>query len=231
MPVSDPNTLRGVETMGALLPGRGRGVYGLGALLLVTLAVLSGCASVAPVVKIGLVGPFEGRHRAVGYDVIYSARLAVRQLNAAGGVAGYRVALVALDDSGELDLAAGTAEALVIDPKVVAVVGHWLAGTSTVAAPIYRRAGLPHLVGGEAPFGPSDPEQLAASFRSDYEETTPFDETAGPYAGAAYDAFQLLWQALKMAAGEEGQIDRAGVAKALQRLERSGPEGGKMTDD
>ena len=33
--------------------------------------ILSGCASVKPVVKIGLVAPFEGRARAVGYDAIY----------------------------------------------------------------------------------------------------------------------------------------------------------------
>ncbi|MCP5097251.1 MAG: ABC transporter substrate-binding protein, partial [Chloroflexi bacterium] len=65
------------------------------------LFLLIGCASVAPVVKIGLVGPFEGQHRAVGYDVIYSARLAVREINAAGGIGGHRVALVALDDSGD----------------------------------------------------------------------------------------------------------------------------------
>lgn len=48
-------------------------------LLLLALATLAaGCASVDPVVKIGLVAPFEGRHRAIGYDAIYSARLAVR---------------------------------------------------------------------------------------------------------------------------------------------------------
>ena len=65
---------------------------------LLALALLAaGCASVDPVVKIGLVAPFEGRQRAVGYDAIYSARLAVREINAAGGVGGHRVVLVALD--------------------------------------------------------------------------------------------------------------------------------------
>ena len=37
--------------------------------------ILSGCASVKPVVKIGLVAPFEGRARAVGYDAIYACLL------------------------------------------------------------------------------------------------------------------------------------------------------------
>ncbi|MCA9936880.1 MAG: ABC transporter substrate-binding protein, partial [Anaerolineales bacterium] len=69
--------------------------------LFIILLILSGCASVDPVVKVGLVGPFEGANRAIGYDVIYSARLAVREINAAGGVGGYRLSLVALDDSGD----------------------------------------------------------------------------------------------------------------------------------
>ncbi|MCA9973855.1 MAG: ABC transporter substrate-binding protein, partial [Anaerolineales bacterium] len=89
------------------------------------LILLTGCASTAPVVKIGLVGPFEGQRRAIGYDVIYSARLAVREVNAAGGIDGVRVALVALDDSGDPRLARETAAALVVDPAVVAVIGHW----------------------------------------------------------------------------------------------------------
>ena len=67
-------------------------------LLFALLMILSGCASVKPVVKIGLVAPFEGRARAVGYDAIYAARLAVREANAAGGIGGYRLAVVALDD-------------------------------------------------------------------------------------------------------------------------------------
>ena len=74
-------------------------------IFLVSVFLLSGCASVQPVVKVGLVGPFEGANRAVGYDVIYSARLAVREINEAGGIGGYRVALVALDDSGDPQLA------------------------------------------------------------------------------------------------------------------------------
>ena len=85
----------------------------LGSVWLLFIFLLSGCASVDPVVKIGLVAPFEGQNRAVGYDVIYSARLAVREINEAGGIGGYRVALVALDDSSDPTLAAQTAHALV----------------------------------------------------------------------------------------------------------------------
>lgn len=180
--------------------------------------LLSACASVQPVVKIGLVAPFEGQYRGVGYDVIYSARLAVRQINEQGGIGGYRVALVALDDSGDPELAARTAESLVLDPAVVAVVGHWLTDTTAVATPIYANAGLAFIPAGQDPFGTADPATLPADFLAAYEAVTPFDETAGPFAGPAYDAFQLLWQALEKAK-ESGVIDRATVANALSGLE------------
>lgn len=124
-------------------------------------ALLAGCASVKPVVKIGLVAPFEGRDRAVGYDAIYAARLAVRQVNARGGIGGYRVALVALDDRGDPTLATQSAASLVVDPSVVAVVGHYLPATTAAAADIYAKAGLPLLIAG-APPGCHRPGRAAA---------------------------------------------------------------------
>ncbi|MCJ7548609.1 MAG: ABC transporter substrate-binding protein, partial [Anaerolineae bacterium] len=53
------------------------------------------------IVKVGLVAPFEGSYRHVGYDAVYAARLAVREINAAGGIAGRQLELVAYDDRGD----------------------------------------------------------------------------------------------------------------------------------
>jgi ABC-type branched-subunit amino acid transport system substrate-binding protein len=186
---------------------------------LIFLLLLMGCASVDPVLKIGLVAPFEGEHRAIGYDVLYSARLAVREINEAGGIGGYRVALVALDDSGDPELARQVAQSLAIDPKVVAVLGHWLPETTAVAAPIYAQANLPFIPMGQPPFDTTDPATLLPEFRQAYEAITPFNETAGPYAATTYAAFQLLWQALEKGEQTGGQLDRAAVATALTRLE------------
>jgi ABC-type branched-subunit amino acid transport system substrate-binding protein len=188
-------------------------------LLLFALGVVSGCQSVAPVIKVGLVAPFEGRHRDVGYDVLYSARLAVREINAAGGIDGTRVALVALDDGGNPEYAQATADSLLIDPNVVAVVGHWLPETTETAAPIYAQSNLAFLPGGEEPFAASDPALLPPEFVAAYEDVTPFDETPGPYAGSAYDAFQLLFHVFVEAQKVNGQIDRRSVQTALSVLE------------
>jgi ABC-type branched-subunit amino acid transport system substrate-binding protein len=192
--------------------------------LALLLLFLTNCTSVAPVVKVGLVGPFEGRHREIGYDAIYSARLAVREINEAGGIDGYRVALVALDDGGNEELARETAESLTLDPAVVVVVGHWLTETTAVAAPIYAAAHLPFIQMGSAPFTTYNPANLSADFKAANEAVTPFDEVAGPYAGSTYDAFNLLWLALAQAS-ENGRITRQSVATGLQGLEYEGLTG------
>jgi ABC-type branched-subunit amino acid transport system substrate-binding protein len=111
--------------------------------------LLAGCLSVArPVVKIGLVAPFEGRYRDVGYEVIYAVRLAVREANERGGVAGHTVELMALDDSGDPAKAVEQAHKLATDPQVVGVIGHWLDETTMAATPAYADAGLPLLATG-----------------------------------------------------------------------------------
>jgi ABC-type branched-subunit amino acid transport system substrate-binding protein len=186
--------------------------------LLLTVLV-TGCQSVAPVVKIGLVAPFEGRYRDTGYDVLYSARLAVREINAAGGIGGTRVALVALDDGGNLEYAQATASSLLIDPGVVAVVGHWLPDTTESAGALYDQNGLAFVAGGKEPFAESDPARLSPEFVAAYEAVTPFDEAPGPYAQSAYDAFQLLFRSFAVAQEMTGQIDRPSVRAALAAIE------------
>ncbi|MFN2282793.1 MAG: ABC transporter substrate-binding protein, partial [Anaerolineae bacterium] len=100
------------------------------------------------VIKIGLVAPFEGRYRYVGYDAIYAARLAVREINAAGGAGGWSLELVAYDDRADSELADTTARNLVIDPDVVAVIGHYRQASTDAASAVYAEAKLPLLAVG-----------------------------------------------------------------------------------
>ncbi len=109
--------------------------------------LLSGCVPPAPqTVKIGLVAPFEGHYRDIGYDAIYAARLAVREINAAGGVAGLKLVLVAYDDRADPHMAQNAARNLVIDPEVVAVIGHYRPESTAAAASVYTQAHMPWIV-------------------------------------------------------------------------------------
>jgi branched-chain amino acid transport system substrate-binding protein len=116
-------------------------------LLLGMALLLTGCrflfpGSTQPLIKIGLVAPFEGRLRARGYEVLYAVKLAVRQWNEAGGVGGYKVELVALDDGGDPAVAAQQVRELAVDQDVLGVVGHFTEETTLAAAPGYAVQGL-----------------------------------------------------------------------------------------
>ncbi len=79
----------------------------------------SGCFPVTrPVLKIALVAPFEGRYRDVGYEVTFAYRLAIREVNRAGGVGGYSIEMLSLDDSGDPDMAREQARKIIADPQV-----------------------------------------------------------------------------------------------------------------
>jgi branched-chain amino acid transport system substrate-binding protein len=136
---------------------------------LLFIILLSACGfpgTVRPTVKIGLVAPFEGRYRYVGYDVIHAVRLALHEANAAGGVGGYYVELAAYDDAGDPVMAIEQARKLVVDPAVVAALGHFRAETTASGADIYTEAGLPliALTGFESAYA-QEPKSRMGIFR------------------------------------------------------------------
>jgi ABC-type branched-subunit amino acid transport system substrate-binding protein len=95
-----------------------------------------------PVTKLGLVAPFEGRQRAVGYEALYAVKLALRERNAAGGVAGWLVELVALNaetDEQRLE----QARVLIVDADVTAVLVWSDATNRDRIQAYYRQLGLP----------------------------------------------------------------------------------------
>ena len=115
-------------------------------LVVLCLAGLTGCAlpgTTQPVVKIGLVAPFEGWYRPRGYDALWAVRLAIQEANGAGGVAGYQVELVALDDHLDPHWAPQRARELVADPAVMGAVGCFSPTTAQAAGSVYSAAGLP----------------------------------------------------------------------------------------
>jgi ABC-type branched-subunit amino acid transport system substrate-binding protein len=164
---------------GAAGPKRGRVPIRL-VLCLAVLLPLTGCrfpGTVRPTIKIGLVAPFEGRYRYVGYDVIYAVRLALREANGAGGVAGYSVELVAYDDGADPEMAVQQARKLAVDPEVVAVIGHFRDETTEAAAAVYDRSGMPLLA----------PAVLSTSLTDEYNATFRFGPPASALAQAVVD--------------------------------------------
>ncbi len=102
---------------------------------------LSACsgASSGPIV-LGLAGPFSQPR---GVSMRRAADLAVKEINARGGIRGRPLELRIMDDSGRPDLAIRIAQQLVDDPTVVAVIGHLNSSASLAAGPIYGEARRP----------------------------------------------------------------------------------------
>ncbi|MCX6044073.1 MAG: ABC transporter substrate-binding protein [Chloroflexi bacterium] len=84
----------------------------------IALAIVA-CSSLRPVVKIGLIAPFEGLYRRTGYDALVAMRMAIADTP----VAGVDILPLALDDGNDPWQARRTAQKLLIDPGVSAVVG------------------------------------------------------------------------------------------------------------
>ena len=85
-------------------------------------------------IVLGLAGPFSQPR---GVSMRQAAELAVKEINARGGVRGRPLALRIMDDSGRADVAIRVAESLTDDPEVVAVIGHLTSGTSLAGARVY----------------------------------------------------------------------------------------------
>lgn len=127
------------------LPGVARVVA---LLLAVCLLALASCGSPQPKgeVTVYVAAPLSGWQADGGQTVVGGVRLMAERLNKAGGLLGYQIQVVALDDEADSDVAVQVAEeirsAVAGGQRVVAVVGHYNSGQSLAAMEVYKDLGL-----------------------------------------------------------------------------------------
>jgi branched-chain amino acid transport system substrate-binding protein len=92
-------------------------------------------------ILIGVAGPLTGRLAWFGEQMERGTGQAVADLNAAGGVLGQQVQVIAVDDFCDPEQAVAAAQRLVSD-GVALVVGHYCSGASIPASEIYHAAGI-----------------------------------------------------------------------------------------
>ncbi len=194
-----------------------RPVSGLvrGACCALLLAACSFPGSVKPTVKIGLSAPFEGRHRDLGYEVLYAVRLAVRQRNDAGGVGQrYLVELVALNDFNEAEEALVQARKMAVDPGVLGVLGGLSPQAAQAAAAEYERLGLAFLFPASDLAATQWSLPAGAEFEPGYQALSG-GVPPGPAAIWAYAEANCLLDALDTVIRAERRPTRQGVREAL----------------
>ncbi len=100
---------------------------------------LVGCRSAAGPITIAAAGPWQQPY---GAETLRGIKLAVAEINAAGGIDGRSLELIDRDDSGSGARAVATAAGFLANSRIVGVIGHVTSGSTLAAARIYDR-GLP----------------------------------------------------------------------------------------
>lgn len=113
--------------------GKGNGTGGGG----------GGGNSAAGDILIGHYGSMSGSEATFGTSTDNGIKMAVEEINAAGGINGRKIKLITLDDKGDAREAGTAVTRLVTKDQVVAVLGEVASGLSLAGAPICQDAGIP----------------------------------------------------------------------------------------
>jgi branched-chain amino acid transport system substrate-binding protein len=124
-----------------------RSRMGLGGLLLVGLA-LSGCdgggtTTTSNEIVLGHFASMTGSEATFGISTDNGIKLALEEINAAGGVHGKTVRLITYDDKGDAREAGSAVTRLVTKDRVTAVLGEVASGLSLAGAPVCQENGVP----------------------------------------------------------------------------------------
>lgn len=113
----------------------------------IAVAGLSGAAGAqtAKPLRVGLIGPFTGPSSDFGQPMLNGARLAVDEINAAGGYLGRMVELVVKDDNATPDTGLQKSKEL-MQEQVVATIGFCNSGVALKSLEVYQSAKSPLIV-------------------------------------------------------------------------------------
>ena len=123
----------------------------LGASLLAGHAGSNSASAQQEPIKIGGIFPMTGLAAAAGLSMDIGARLAVRDINAAGGILGRKVELVVADDQFDTTQSVSMAKKLAYSDKVHAILGPAASQQALAIEPIMREASLAFFTTGSPP--------------------------------------------------------------------------------
>ncbi|MBD8529467.1 MULTISPECIES: ABC transporter substrate-binding protein [unclassified Massilia] len=94
-------------------------------------------------IKIGVSGPFTGGSAPMGVSMRDGVKLAVNEINAAGGVLGRKIQLIERDDEAKNERGVQIAQELINKERVVATVGYINTGVAQASQRFYQQAQIP----------------------------------------------------------------------------------------
>ena len=167
------------------------------------------------IIKIGHVGPLTGGIAHLGKDNENGARLAIDEINAAGGVKlgekTYKLELVPEDD--KADPKEGTIAAQkIVDSGAVAIVGHLNSGTTIPASKIYSDASMTQV-------SPSatNPKYTEQGFKTTYRDVANDNQQGAVLANFAVDTMK----AKKIAIIDDRTAYGQGLADVVEKVAKA----------
>jgi branched-chain amino acid transport system substrate-binding protein len=113
-------------------------------------------------IKIGGAFALTGDESSLDLPAANGAKLAAKEINAAGGVLGQKIELIVHDSKYQMDVTAQIAKQFVEEDKVIGVVGFTDSDSALAAGPIIQKAGLPFITAGAT--SPKLPDQIGDMF-------------------------------------------------------------------
>ncbi len=129
-------------------------------------------------IPIGVYGALSGAEASFGSSTVAGVKLAADEINAAGGILGRKIRVIAEDDQGRAEEAASVVTKLITSDNVIALIGENSSNQSLAAAPIAQQSGVPMI-------SPSSTNP-AVTKKGDYIFRVCFTD---PYQGKALAAF------------------------------------------
>jgi branched-chain amino acid transport system substrate-binding protein len=94
-------------------------------------------------IKVGVIGPFTGGSSPMGVSNRGGIRLAVKEINAAGGINGDKIVLVERDDEAKNERGVQLSQEFINNEKVVATLGFINTGVVLASSRFYQEAKIP----------------------------------------------------------------------------------------
>ena len=115
------------------------------ALAILASTALISAAYAADTIKVGLSGPFTGGSSSMGVSMRDGVKLAVEEINKAGGVLGRQIQLIERDDEAKNEVGVQIAQEMINKEQVVATLGFINTGVAQAAQRFYQEAEIPVL--------------------------------------------------------------------------------------
>ena len=120
--------------------------------VLLSMAVFAGGNSEAKdAIRIGFYGPLTGPMSLSGIASQQGAELAIKEINAKGGVLGKKLLLISYDDKSSPEQAVKAVTRMIDSDKVHAIVGSLHSGNILASAPVVEKAKIPEVGVGTSP--------------------------------------------------------------------------------